>query len=273
MRQRAGQQSYVPSESVHSLHGHSSARRSAGHRHGFTLVELVVAFAIMLILIVGLLGAYSRNMVSIRTTQIMETAQNLAELQVEDLRSMSMASLKVMVWGPVVDPNYPLDHDPSIISYVSTGSPNPADGFYASDFFLPRVDSIVLGEGTPSSAKDGVVGAAAPPMLIPGSVEVGPIHLLNPSGVSPTDNVYGVVVVKSAFPNVEKKVEVKLIGDGTSVVPDAATFDWAKAKTGSLLFQYGVTVRWTDSSGTPHLYSVGGYLGENIVQTPSAPAP
>jgi type II secretory pathway pseudopilin PulG len=222
---------------------------------------LVVAFAIMVILMVALLGSFGNNLAIIRATQAEEVAQNLGELQVEDLQSMSMASLAALVQLTAAkasgDANYPPDSMASTISYESSG-------FFASNFYLPGVDSILLA-GTASSAQDYVLNTPPPAMLLPGSVSVGNVSRLPVDSTDSGDNVYGVTVFQSAFPKVMKRIQVRLVGDGTEIQP-GESFNWDLATTENLLFQYLVTVRWLDTSGKTRSLEFSGYLGEGIIQ-------
>lgn len=264
MRQTTEHRPYVASVAVLSRHGHNRATLGLGtQRLGFTLVELVVAFAIMIILMVSLLGSFGRNLAIIRATQIEEVAQNLGELQVEDLQSMSMASLAALVRLTAAEASGDVNYPPGSMASTSTISYESSE-FFASDFYLPAVDSIFLA-GTVSSAQDYVLNTPPPAMLLPGSVSVSNVSRLPVDSTDSGDNVYGVTVFQSAFPKVMKRIQVRLVGDGTEIQPDES-FIWDLATTENLLFQYLVTVRWLDTSGKTRSLEFSGYLGEGIIQ-------
>jgi len=96
MRQTTEHRPYVGLAAVLSHHGQSSAFRSTGHRPGFTLIEVMIA-----LVIIGLagLGLATFSMQSYRTVQdltIRATAENLAEVTLEELSSMAGSTLYSM---------------------------------------------------------------------------------------------------------------------------------------------------------------------------------
>jgi len=97
MRQTTEHRSYIGSRAVLSRHGPGSAPRSIVHRFGFTLIEVMIA-----LVIIGLagLGLATFSMQSYRTVQnltIRATAENLAEVTLEELSSMGINQLQLMV--------------------------------------------------------------------------------------------------------------------------------------------------------------------------------
>ena len=76
-------------------------------RRGFTLVELVVAAAILLILLIALAGVFARDVDGFKRAQLLTMAQNLAEFQVEDLKNLAPSVLNQLVLGAYDDVNYP----------------------------------------------------------------------------------------------------------------------------------------------------------------------
>ena len=117
MRQTAAHRSYLGSAGVLSRHGQSSAFRSTGHRPGFTLIEVMIA-----LVIIGLagLGLATFSMQSYRTVQdltIRATAENLAEVTLEELSSMAGSTLNSMTHSlDYLSINFPengyIQHDP-----------------------------------------------------------------------------------------------------------------------------------------------------------------
>jgi prepilin-type N-terminal cleavage/methylation domain-containing protein len=234
------------------------------HRSGFTLVEVVVAFAILLILMVGLLQFYARTLVASRNIYITETAEALAEIQAEDLRSMSVAALGALVRNtssPSPDVNYRVNQVGSAtgIRYLSTPDAGQVDGYFASDFVLSHVESITLSNPslTVWSSSSAVPTSR---LLLPASVEIVR------GGISP-DQKYVVTVMKSSFPNMYKRVELALVSDGTftsgAETLIAEPYIWSNPVSGNCVFKYTVSVKWT-LGGRDHVFKVSGFLGRSI---------
>ena len=164
MRQAAAHRSYVSSAARVSCHGLSPAgRRSRGCCPGFTLIELVVAMAILLVVMIGVLSAISFAYTSSTDTEMRNTAKNVASYTLEYLRArtvtrgasglmaslgMTLSSTGTYGWydattnptgafPSIVDvDNLPLQSDGYPCNYTSTyvrtgvisdGSSNPSD--------------------------------------------------------------------------------------------------------------------------------------------------
>lgn len=265
MRETAEHRSYVGSAAVLSHHGQSSACRSRDHRPGFTLVEVVVAFAILLILMIGLMQFYARSLVASRNIYITETAETLAELQAEDLRSMSVDALIDLVKGASTDVNYPPNQlESTSVRYLSTAEAEQTDGYFASTFFLPDIRSIALTNPASPVANASTDDPLPSSLLLPASVGITPE---TPSGGGPGDGKYVVRVMKSSFPNMYKRVELALVSDGT-ITPSGVETDiidsyvWGSS-TDNCVFKYTVSVKWT-LGGRDHFYKLSGFLGRSI---------
>src|SRR5450830_920139 len=99
MRQTTEQLPYVGSTAVRSHYSQNPVRRGMGRRLGFTLIEVVVAMAILLIVVLALVSSYSfyyGRTVQLRAATI---GQNLAQLNMEDVRSKSKSVLAELVQG------------------------------------------------------------------------------------------------------------------------------------------------------------------------------
>lgn len=129
MRQTTEHRPYVGLAAVLSHHGQSSVFRSTGRRLGFTLIEVMVAVAVLLIVSIGVLRFsvvsydWGTNIV------IRSMAQNLAELTAEQLAGSSIAAIE------------------SMISSVKAVSPNfPANGtIWSSDLVLSTPEPVTKG--------------------------------------------------------------------------------------------------------------------------------
>jgi len=92
VRQIAAHPSYVGSTSVPSRHCLSPASRSTGHRPGFTLIEVIVAMAILLIVIVSVLMLTTVTASSLKDSEMRDMAKNIATYTVEYLRSRNVTT-------------------------------------------------------------------------------------------------------------------------------------------------------------------------------------
>lgn len=113
MRRTTEHRPYVGLAAVLSRHDLSRACRSTDRRLGFTLVEVVVAAAILLILIIGLAGVFARGVTGFKQAQLLTLAQNLAEFQVEDLKNLAPSALNQLANHTYLDVNYPYAVQPS----------------------------------------------------------------------------------------------------------------------------------------------------------------
>lgn len=135
MRQTAGQGSYVESSLADSCHGRRPLGRAMGRRHGFTLIEVIVAIAVLLIVSIGVLRFsvvsydWGTNIV------IRSMAQNLAELTAEQLAGSSVATIESMILSDkAVSPNFPANgtiwSSDLTPSEPETGNPSKGNGIY-----------------------------------------------------------------------------------------------------------------------------------------------
>lgn len=73
-----------------SLHGPSPASRTRCRRSGFTLIEVIVAMAILMIIVVGTFSAVSFAYSTSATAEGLNTAKNIADYTIEYLRSRNV---------------------------------------------------------------------------------------------------------------------------------------------------------------------------------------
>jgi len=92
-------------------------KRLCNAKKGFSLIEVIIALAILMIVVLGLISSYYsyyRNMVDLR---IKTTGQNLAQLQLEDIQNLSVSVIDYLIntgnsWSDIyAEPNYPGDSD------------------------------------------------------------------------------------------------------------------------------------------------------------------
>jgi type II secretory pathway pseudopilin PulG len=129
---------------------------------GFTLVEVVVAAAVLIILIIGLSGVFARGVNGFKQAQLMTLGQNLAEFLVEDVKNLAPSVLNQLVLGEDAFPpigyqnvNYPYPtRDPSAASYDAVARANDHypwmydSGKLQTDFKVDGVMTIVGTETT-----------------------------------------------------------------------------------------------------------------------------
>lgn len=87
MRQRAASRSYAGSGTVCSRHALCPACRSRCRRSGFTLIEVVVASALVLIVLGSLFSVISYTYYASASTETLNTAKNIADYSLEYLRA------------------------------------------------------------------------------------------------------------------------------------------------------------------------------------------
>jgi prepilin-type N-terminal cleavage/methylation domain-containing protein len=211
---------------------------------GFTLIEVVVATAILFISVLTLMVSYYGYYGRIQRLRISTIGDNLAQLQMEDVLSKSKAQLRELCRGnDILDENYcnkPLTYPPSwadqqppvVFDHASadpnvydTGGPTtskehdegvPVEG----TFYVRRVSSI-----------DGHVPTAF------GDV---PDNLYLPAGIVSVETVskvggyeYNVLLHKSVFPGYQKRIRIE-----DTTPSDAVPVEYH-------VFLIEVTVYWT----------------------------
>lgn len=87
MRQTAERHLYEGPMLVLSSLALIPSRHSAGRRHGFTLIEVMVAMAILMIVMVSVFMLISVSATSLRNSEMLETAKNIGTYTVEYLRA------------------------------------------------------------------------------------------------------------------------------------------------------------------------------------------
>lgn len=195
-------------------------------RCGFTLIEVTVALAIFLVVVLALVSSYAWYYGNIQGERFRTIGQNLAQLQVEDIRGLPSSVLKIITGGTNAAgtglgqylPNYPTDTASDASVYDS--------GTIDATFRVERLGTV-LGTVASASSPDSASGFAN--MWLPDNIELKK----NTDTVDGVDTYsYSVTLFKETFPNYQKRV---VITDETPGV----------AATSSKIFRYDVTVSWT----------------------------
>ena len=201
-----------------------------GRRLGFTLIEVVVAMAILLIVVLALVSSYSfyyGRTVQLRAATI---GQNLAQLNMEDVRSKSKSVLAELVQGANV----------RVVNYIDpTSTPplvdtNPDSFVYDSGrvpgtFQIPDITSITISTLTQHPAGD--------PSAIPSGVQL-PSGVIDLGPAGPSYVTYTMVLMKSVFPGYERHIVIKELSPVRPGNDELNTFDIT------------VTVYWTFAGKT-----------------------
>jgi prepilin-type N-terminal cleavage/methylation domain-containing protein len=192
-------------------------------RKGFTLIEVMVAMAIFLIVVLAFLGTYYGYYGSLKQLGYRAVGQNLAQVQLEDVRNLSVSVLGILVNGgewpttlTYTAPNYPPDTNPSSSVYDS----GKIDGAYR----IERIESILGTTGSPT----------LPSLLLPSSIVVSPVLETDPAG---DYYDYTIVLQKETFPRYQREIVI---------TDETPTISGDKNK----LYVIKVTIFWTVSGVT-----------------------
>jgi prepilin-type N-terminal cleavage/methylation domain-containing protein len=151
-------------------------------KKGFSLIEVIIALAILMIVVLGLISSYYsyyRNMTDLR---IKTTGQNLAQLQLEDIQNLAVSVLGNMIYDPMnpgYQPNYP-PKDTSVSPYSVYNS-----GKINGEFKIEGLTAIPT--TTPSD------------LFLPVSIEVAPDNSVGP---------YTLTLYAETFPNYWKRIVI-----------------------------------------------------------------
>jgi prepilin-type N-terminal cleavage/methylation domain-containing protein len=225
-------------------------------RRGFTLIEVMVALGIFLILILALVGSYYSYYNSVKQMAYKAIGQNIAELQLEDVRYLPATILDSLckggqyptdtIWqrytssgdyyminniSPDPDiPNaipYPTDMAPDSYVYIS----GKTDG----DFRLEKIDSILGVTDSVDFDPD-----ASLQRYLPANIKITPVFEGTDINGNPVYD-YTILLNKEVFPYYQKKIEI------IDETPDIADIQ-------NKIFKIDVTVYWT----------VGGHIDPSV---------
>jgi len=229
MRQTVEQLSYAGSAVVRSRQGPSPAYRSTGHRLGFTLVEVVVAMAILFISVFSLIASFSFYGQRLSDVRIATIGQNFTQLLLEDaagLTNSELAALTSVTPGPVSESypfnNYPANRNTNSGVY-DTGSPldHLSDAGLDATYVVKPVTTINH-NGPPTS-----LSYTIPAINVPAGMIVLGIESVNGG----TNYDFTVTINKDIFPGFKKQIVITDLQPGLT--------DSAKKS-----FRVEVTVFW-----------------------------
>ena len=243
MRPTTEHRSYSGRRVTPSFHAPTSVSPTRCRRSGFTLVEVVVASAILLILLISLMGSFASGVSGFKQAQLLTFAQNLAEFQAEDLKALAPSVLRQLCEGTWA--GVPPGVDASFTNYPSAVAMDPDNaqtnnlrpfeydsGQRMTDFNIIGVDAVVksndpsTGDYTPAYRAGGAIEpppVTDPPLLLGSNIDVGTYPLLddplNPSTSSRT-YYYVVKLHKEAYPLFTKQIRVVCYDARTPTVID-----------------------------------------------------
>jgi hypothetical protein len=232
--------------------------------------------AILLIVLVPLMDSFARGVAGFKSAELFTFAQNLAEFQAEDLKSMAPSVLSQLVEGkypgvymddgitpdtsnPLVEYTnypYPAGYTPSADSYQYDS------GNIATEFNLIGLTKIGYFPYVAGPSRAPVL-PAADPMLGP-NIEILPYEDVD--YVSTQWRYYRAVLHKEAYPLFSKHIQVTRY-DANSL-PDKTHH--GSAGDLSNLFDYTITVNTHQSDGSLRvLYVTQGTIGSSFKPTPT----
>jgi len=237
MRQTTEHQSYAGSVGVSSSHGLNPASHSPDHRSGFTLIEIVVAMAILMVVVLGMLSSYASYYGRVAQERLATTGQNLAQLQLEDVLSLDKSVLyDLALGGNNIDVNYVNTANSASPGYPTISDTNASSSVYDSGrvdgtFYITGIRAVYAPSMNVSHLLPG--GSSDVPNLdLPsGIVDLQPESHTDPSSVGTTWD-YTVILNKAVFPGYQRQV---VITDTTPSIEQRA----------NKLYKIEVTIFWT----------------------------
>jgi type II secretory pathway pseudopilin PulG len=220
-------------------------------RAGFTLIEVIVALGILMIVVLALVSSYYSYYNSVKQMTYRAIGQNLAEVMLEDARSLQVAILDSLVKGG----QYPSTvmwkmyayHSPDPVVYEESVS--FADGIPDSIPYPPdtnhdetpegvgyiydsgKIDSSFRLEGVNAvfGKNDGTIDKNSDSYKnLPSSIIITPVYHFDGTNVSYD---YTILLNKETFPNYQREIKI------TDLTPGIA-------QTASKLYKIDVTIYW-----------------------------
>lgn len=199
-------------------------------KKGFTILEVIIAFSIFIIVILGLLGNYYGFYSFVRDLRYRTIGQNLAQLQLEDIQSLSVSVLDSLVKGgyyPDIvydEPNYPLDKNNDDTIYDS--------GEIDGSFRIERILNILGTENSPD----------LPPIFIPPNIDIKSVLRCD---IDSCYYDYTIILNKEIYPRYYKRI---LIEDKT---PNTQTLE-------NKIYEIKIIVYWELKDGNKKSLEIKG---------------
>jgi len=205
-------------------------------RRGFTLVEIVVAMAILLVVVLGMLSSYASYYGRVVQARLATTGQNLAQLQLEYALSMDKSVLyDLALGGDSIDVNYVNKVNPASPGYPTISDTNDSDSVYDSGivdgtFYITGIGAVYA----PSMSVSHLlpVGLSDVPDLdLPaGIVDLQPEYHPDLAGGGSWD--YTIILNKAVFPGYRRQVVI------TDMTPSVE-------QRSDKMYKIGATIFWT----------------------------
>jgi hypothetical protein len=259
-----------------------------------------VAAAILMILMVALMASFARSAAGFQKAQIETLAQNLAEFQAEDLKSMAPSVLNELVEGkypgkfykydalgnlvldglgnPVIDTENPLikysnypyaTADTSSPTYDAAALANDQQpwmydsGEVQTDFNLIGITKV---SGEPWVAGDHPSSA---PTIPDGTFLLGTnVEILPYADSGTTWKYYRVVLHKEAYPLFTKRIRIERINAAKIGQPTDPDYHDYNTDSGTV-FSYTISIRYKQGTAAPILISTSGTIASPYAVEPT----
>jgi type II secretory pathway pseudopilin PulG len=216
-------------------------------RAGFTLIEVVVALGILMIVVLALVSSYYSYYNSVKQMTYKAIGQNLAEVMLEDARSLQVAILDSLVKGgqypssvnwkmyayhssePVVyeESTSPSNDIPNSIPYP----PDTNDDYPTIIYDSGKIDSSFRLEGVDAvfGETDGTIDINSDSYKnLPSSIIITPVYHYD--GTTESYD-YTILLNKESFPNYKREIKI------TDLTPGIA-------QSAGKLYKIDVTIYW-----------------------------
>lgn len=244
-------------------------------KRGFTLIEVIVALSIFMVVTIALISGYFSYYSFVKDLRYKSIGQNLAQLQLEDVKGLSISVLDSLVKGgqfPVLtyqEPNYPKKPDnppppnsPYFIDYGTTYNnvydsirfDSSSNAYYPMDGSF-RVEHIlnICGYESPTGTQSNPppkpniseeLNKLGKQLVLPDNIEILPVLEVDQN----TNESYWdftIILHKEVFPHYQKRV---IIIDRTPTIDNL----------NNKIYEIRVIVYWTLKNGVTKSVTVTG---------------